>query len=85
MAAIPGSQGTAAAWRIGRPAWYKQPVSVCSGIKTDRARFLGLVLDESVPDGGVTFALLAVGLVGCLLHQGSSTRLSPETGLLGFC
>lgn len=43
--------------------WYKQPVSVCSGIKTDRARFLGLALDESVPDKGVTFALLAVGLV----------------------
>lgn len=84
MAAIPRSQGTAAAWRVGRPAWYKQPVSVCSGIKTDRARFLGLVLDESVPDGGVTFALLAVGLVGCLLHQGQQHKTLPRDGDAGL-
>lgn len=58
--------------------WYKQPVSVCSGIKTDRAHFLGLALDESVPDKGVTFALLAVGLVGCLVHQGQQHKTLPR-------
>lgn len=85
MAAITGSQGTAASWRIGHPTWYKQTVSVCSGIKTDRARFLGLALGESVPDKGVAFALLAVGLVECLLHQGQQHKTLPETGMLDFC
>lgn len=78
MAAVTGGPGTAAAGRTGHPVWYKQPVSVCSGVSSDRARFLGLVLDESVPDKGVTFALLAVGLAGCLLHQGQQHKTLPR-------